>query len=112
MVADQVDRAGSLVGCSFAWYSDGLKFDPPVWQHSFVEIGHEIISMAILSLPLIQVGMNIKYWLTASANKKNMFVSGFMTYPNFSRDPKHSIAFVEKKYIIVSLPTLIYIAQP
>ena len=25
-------------------------------RHSFVEIGHEIISTAILSLPLIQVG--------------------------------------------------------
>ena len=25
-------------------------------KHSFIEIGHEIISMAILSLPLIQVG--------------------------------------------------------
>ena len=31
-------------------------FNPWVRQHSFVEIGHEIISMAILSLPLIQVG--------------------------------------------------------
>ena len=27
---------------------------PPVWQHSFMEIDHEIISMVILSLPLIQ----------------------------------------------------------
>ena len=42
-------------------------------QHSFVKIGHEIISTAILSLPLIQVGqlsvtgkrMCTKYWLTA-----------------------------------------------
>ena len=31
-------------------------FDPPVQQHSFMEIGHESISTAILSLPLIQVG--------------------------------------------------------
>ena len=44
--------------------------DPHVQQYSFVEIGHEIISMAILSLPLIQEGqlsvtderMCIKYW--------------------------------------------------
>ena len=34
----------------------GCRFDPLVWQHSFVEIGHEIISTAILPLPLIQVG--------------------------------------------------------
>ena len=42
-------------------------------QHSFIEIGHEIISTAILSLPLIQVvqlavtgeRMCTKYWLTA-----------------------------------------------
>ena len=48
-------------------------FDPRVRQHSFVEIGHEIISTAILSLPLIQAGqlsvtgegMCTNYWLTA-----------------------------------------------
>ena len=34
----------------------GLRFDPRVRQHSCMEIGHEIISTAILSLPLIQVG--------------------------------------------------------
>ena len=34
----------------------GRGFDPPVRQHYFVEMGHEIISTAILSLPLIQVG--------------------------------------------------------
>ena len=41
-------------------------------KHSFVEIGHGIISTANLSLPLIQVGqlsvtgekMCTKYWLT------------------------------------------------
>ena len=31
-------------------------FDPRVRQHSFVEIGHEVISTSILSVPLIQVG--------------------------------------------------------
>ena len=30
--------------------------DPHVRQHSFVEIGHEIISLDTLSLPLIQEG--------------------------------------------------------
>ena len=34
----------------------------PVRQHSLVEIGHEIISMAFLSLPLIQVGAVVSYW--------------------------------------------------
>ena len=28
----------------------------PGWQHSFMEIDHEIFSMVILSLPLIQEG--------------------------------------------------------
>ena len=45
----------------------------PARQHSFVEIGHEIMSKAILSLPLIPVGklsvtrkrMCTKYWLIA-----------------------------------------------
>ena len=47
-------------------------FDPPVLQHSFMMIGHEIISVAILSLQLTPVGqlsvtdeMCTKYWLTA-----------------------------------------------
>ena len=30
----------------FPWYVDGRGFDPNIWQHSFVEIGHELISMA------------------------------------------------------------------
>ena len=38
------------------WYADGRGFDPHVWQHSFVEFVHEIISTAILSFPLIQGG--------------------------------------------------------
>ena len=61
---------GSLIGCAFAWYVDSNGFDPHVWQHSFVEIGHEIISSTSLSLPLIQKGqlsvtgerMGTKYW--------------------------------------------------
>ena len=42
--------------CAAAWYVDGRGFNLPVQQHSFMEIGHEIISMAILLLPLIQEG--------------------------------------------------------
>ena len=47
-----LDGPGSSVGCAFAWHADGRGFDPRVRQYSFVEIGHEIISTAILSLPL------------------------------------------------------------
>ena len=39
------------------WRPGGLGFNPRQgWQHSFVEIDHEIFSMVILSLPLIQEG--------------------------------------------------------
>ena len=62
---------GSLIRCVSNWYSGGRGFDPPVRKHSVVDIGHETISVAILSLPLIQVGqlsvtferMCTKYWL-------------------------------------------------
>ena len=66
---------GSSVGCASALYAAGRGFDPHVRQHSFVHIGREIISSAlistaILSLPLIQEGqfsvtgkrMRSKYW--------------------------------------------------
>ena len=46
---------GSLVRCRSDWYSGDRGFDPPVRQYSFVEIGHENFSRAILSLLLIQV---------------------------------------------------------
>ena len=63
-------RRGSSVESASAWYVDGLGFNPYICQHSFVEFGHEIISTAILSLPLIQEGqllvtgerMCTKYW--------------------------------------------------
>ena len=53
----------SSVECEPTWYADGRGF-------AFVEIGHEIISTAILCLPLIQEGqlsvtgerMCTKYW--------------------------------------------------
>ena len=42
---------------AFDWRSEGHGFYPrQVRQHSFVEIDHEIFSMVILSLPLIQEG--------------------------------------------------------
>ena len=49
-------RAGPR--CASAWHADSRRFDPRVQQHSFVEIAHEseIISSAILSPSLIQVG--------------------------------------------------------
>ena len=46
----KLDGPDSLVGCMSDWYSGDSGLDPPVPM----EIGHEIISMAILSLPLIQ----------------------------------------------------------
>ena len=48
---------GSSVGCTSDWRPGGRGFDPrPGPQHSFVEIDHEIFSMVILSLQLIQEG--------------------------------------------------------
>ena len=47
---------GSSDGSATTWCADGRRFDPHVKQHSFVEFGLEIISTAILSLPLIQEG--------------------------------------------------------
>ena len=38
------------------WRPGGRGFNPRGWQHSFVEIDHEIFSTVILSLPLIQEG--------------------------------------------------------
>ena len=37
------------------WYADGCMFDDRVRQHSFVEIGHEILPAAVLSLLQIQL---------------------------------------------------------
>ena len=50
-------RLLSSVGCMSAWYSEGQRFDPRVRQNT----GHEIVSTAILSLPLIQVAV-LSYW--------------------------------------------------
>ena len=53
------------------WRPGGRGFNPRRGrQHSFVEIGHEIFSTVILSLPLIQEGQFLakecaQYWLTA-----------------------------------------------
>ena len=48
--------AGSDVSLEIAWYADFRGFDPAVQQHSFMGIGHEIISRAILPLLLFRVG--------------------------------------------------------
>ena len=53
-----------------ASYVDVRGFDPAVRQHSFMGIGHEIISRAIVPLLLFRVGrlsitdqnMYTKYW--------------------------------------------------
>ena len=37
-------------------FRKGRGFDSHVRQHSFLEFGHEIISMDILSIPLVQEG--------------------------------------------------------
>ena len=48
---------GGAVGCASDWRPGGRGFDSRRGrQHSFVEIDHEIFSMVILSLPLIQEG--------------------------------------------------------
>ena len=71
VISNNIKLAGP--SSSVDWYSRGRGFDPPVRQHSFVEVGHGIISTAILSLPLIQVGqfsvtgekICTECWLTA-----------------------------------------------
>ena len=44
---------GSSVGYASAWHADGRGFDHRARQHSVVEIGHEHLSTASLSLPLV-----------------------------------------------------------
>ena len=51
---------GSLVRCISDWYS-GRGFNPPVLQHSFMEIGHEIISTAILATAYSRKAV-FSYW--------------------------------------------------
>ena len=46
---------GGSVRCASICCSEGPEFDPRcVWQHSFMEIDHEIFLTVILSLSLIQ----------------------------------------------------------
>ena len=67
-VTERLSAVGSKSNCR----SKGCEF-PPSLSHTFVDIDHEIISMVILLLPLIQEGllsvthesMCTKYWLTA-----------------------------------------------
>ena len=61
----------SAVGSASDCRSRGSEFEPQPGRITFVEIGHEIIIVAILPLPLIQEGqlsvtvesMCTKYWL-------------------------------------------------
>ena len=53
--------AGSDVPREIAWYADVRRFDPTAWQHSFIGIGYEIISSAILPLLLFRVGLVVIY---------------------------------------------------
>ena len=51
------EPACGSVGCGFDWWSGGGVFGPyQAQQHSFVEIDHEIFSVFILFLLLIQEG--------------------------------------------------------
>ena len=50
------------VGWASAWYADGSRFDPPVWQNSFVDIGHKIISTAILPPTADSSRAVVSYW--------------------------------------------------
>ena len=49
---DAVARSDVLAS---TWCADGRVFDDHVQQHSFVQIGLEILSTSVLSLPLIQL---------------------------------------------------------
>ena len=54
---DQSAGLGGSVGCTSDWRPGGRGFDPRRGrQHSFMEIDHEIFSMVILSLLLVQEG--------------------------------------------------------
>ena len=53
--------AGSNVPREIAWYANVRGFDPTVWQHSFMGIGHEKNSSAILPLLLFRVGLVVNY---------------------------------------------------
>ena len=54
---DLLSASVALLDAPSNWRPGGRGFNPRRgWQHSFVEIDHEIFSMVILSLPLIQEG--------------------------------------------------------
>ena len=63
--------AGSTVSNASDCHSRGRRFLPQPGHVAFAEIGYEMISTVILSLPLIQVGqlssMCTKCWLTTRA---------------------------------------------
>ena len=53
-----INRPGSLVGCVSDWHSGSCGIDPQVPQHSFMEIGHEVISLPAADSSRAVVG----YW--------------------------------------------------
>ena len=63
---------GSSIGCMSTWHASSPEFDPHVRHILSWRLGHEKISTAILSLPLIQEEqlsvtgerMCTKYWQT------------------------------------------------
>ena len=75
------------------------RFDPHIWQHSFVEFGHEIISTAILSLLLIQDGQFsitgertcIKYWYKRPSPYVTSFRRRFFKYNHVMTHPHSNI---------------------
>ena len=57
MGTENSGRLGGLFGFASVWRPGGLGFNPRQGrQHALVQIDHEIFSMVILSLPLIQEG--------------------------------------------------------
>ena len=65
-----INESNKLIDWFATTFEPGRGFDPHIQQHCFMEIGHEIISMVILSLLLIQEEklsvtgerMCTKYW--------------------------------------------------
>ena len=55
IMSTKIAGRGRSVGFASAWYADRRGFGSHIRQYLFVEIGHEILSTAILPLPPIQV---------------------------------------------------------
>ena len=82
------DGSDSSVECASDWYSWGsqARIDSSTRQHSFVEIGHEIISTTILSQPLYQVGQlpaTVSLTVWAGWSRIAFFFFFFFFFPLF-----------------------------